>query len=120
MASNLTYSIINATLASPTMQTMTQFNLDYLRVPLLESTTRYSDYIAILISDQFGLRVGLLIGFILFTLFLFIFFYNPLVHDLNMQTKRTNALLLLIPPDVMEQLERIRLFVEKLAATNEI
>eukprot|EP00455_Lapot_gusevi_P034737 TRINITY_DN3840_c0_g3_i1.p1 TRINITY_DN3840_c0_g3~~TRINITY_DN3840_c0_g3_i1.p1 ORF type:complete len:602 (+),score=148.47 TRINITY_DN3840_c0_g3_i1:155-1960(+) len=118
--SNVSYRSINVTLRSAPMQVLLKMNNDYLRIPLLESTTRYSVYIDNLIASLFSMRVGLLIGFIAFTLVLFILFYNPLVYDLNVQTKRTNSLLLLIPPEVMEHLDKIRGFVEKLAASNEI
>lgn len=70
------------------------------------------------VSDLNGPRVGMLIGFIIISFFMFWLYFHPLIYDLNEEQKRTTAFLLLIPPPVMEKMRSIRSFVEKLAADN--
>eukprot|EP00455_Lapot_gusevi_P030429 TRINITY_DN3275_c0_g1_i4.p1 TRINITY_DN3275_c0_g1~~TRINITY_DN3275_c0_g1_i4.p1 ORF type:complete len:570 (+),score=115.97 TRINITY_DN3275_c0_g1_i4:39-1748(+) len=68
------------------------------------------------LDSVFGLRVGLLIGFVALTVLLYAVFYSPLIWSLNTQNRRTSSMLLMIPADVMERIGSIRQFVDKLAA----
>eukprot|EP00455_Lapot_gusevi_P044792 TRINITY_DN5642_c0_g1_i10.p1 TRINITY_DN5642_c0_g1~~TRINITY_DN5642_c0_g1_i10.p1 ORF type:complete len:804 (-),score=195.75 TRINITY_DN5642_c0_g1_i10:184-2379(-) len=116
---NVTIYSANATLYTAPWQYLNTMHRDFLRGALLEATTRYGDFLNNLFADLFNLRVGLLTGFIVGTFVLYVVFYNPLVYRLNDESKRTSAMLLLIPPQVVEHMDKIRIFVDKLYASGD-
>jgi len=96
------------------MQDTCYINGAYLDVALQQSGNLYGSAVANYIQSQYQLRLILLIVFILVSFFLYVGFYNPMCWQLDAEQKRTSAMLLLIPSDVMERIPSIREFVHKL------
>ena len=90
----------------------------YLAEALSQSGQIYVQAIGNKIDGIFAARVGTLVAFIVLCFVLFVFFYNPMCWQLDSEQKRTSAMLLMIPADVMERIPSIRAFVQRLDVKN--
>jgi hypothetical protein len=61
-----------------------------------------------------SVRVVLLVALSIITFILFFFFYNPLMWSMNTENKRTSALLLMVPPEVMDQMQELQRYFESM------
>lgn len=86
----------------------------YISYGLEQSGLLYQTGIAAYIDSYATVRVATLAAFLAICFLLFVFFYNPMCWQLDAEQKRTSAMLLLIPPDIMERIPSIRDFVQKL------
>ena len=67
-------------------------------------------------ESLFSFRVSLFIAFVIWSFLIFVFYFRPLIWDLNSEQKRTITFLLLIPAYVMDKMKSLRNFVQKMAA----
>lgn len=63
-------------------------------------------------------RIGTLVAFIVLCFGMYVFYYSPMCWALDAEQKRTSAMLLMIPADVMERIPSIREFVTRLDVKN--
>ncbi len=61
-----------------------------------------------------AVRVVLLVALSIITFLLFFFFYNPLMWSMNTENKRTSALLLMVPPEVVDQMQELQRYFESM------
>jgi len=90
----------------------------FLADALGQSGTLYVQSVGDSIDAIFPIRVGTLIAFILLCALLYFVFYSPMCVQLDAEQKRTSAMLLMIPADVMERIPSIRDFVARLDVKN--
>jgi hypothetical protein len=90
----------------------------FLADALGQSGTIYVQSVGNSIDAIFPTRVGTLVGFIVLYALLHFVFYSPMCVQLDAEQKRTSAMLLMIPADVMERIPSIRDFVARLDVKN--
>ena len=108
---------LNHTFWDPSMDALKTFDAYYLngdKYSLDSASVMYQQDLTSFISTYKTARDATLAAFIVLCFLLFVFFFNPMCWQLDAEQKRTSAMLLLIPTDVMERIPSIRAFVQKL------
>jgi len=90
----------------------------FLAEALTESGNYYVKSVEESISAIYPVRVATLAAFIILCFVLYVFYYSPICWALDAEQKRTSAMLLMIPADVMERIPSIRDFVARLDVKN--
>ena len=96
------------------MEFLKQTNYNYLGVGIETNSKQYQNGVADHIAKYSPARIGTLSAFLVLCVLLYFGFYNPMCWQLDAEQKRTSAMLLLIPTDIMERVPTIREFVQKL------
>jgi hypothetical protein len=88
---------------------------DYAFPPLLEAVNLYVTNSEKALASVQTIRVIILISYLVFSIGLYVTYFNPLVWLLNEETRRICAMLLMLPTSVLENLSRVKEFVAKLS-----
>jgi hypothetical protein len=106
--------VLNKAFHSNLMTSMKNASEIYLDEALKKSGELYRDSVSDLVTFYQGARIALLIAFCFLCVGMYVFFYNPMCWTLDAEQKRTSAMLLMIPPDILERIPSIREFVTKI------
>ena len=108
---------LNATLGSDALVFVRTLDRKYLTSAMFESVSIYAIEVATATSDVNVIRNISLAVFITLLFVVYISFYNPMIWRLNDDTKKVCAMLLLVPINVLNDLPRMKLFVEHLSSS---
>jgi hypothetical protein len=111
-----TYASLNATLATPIMQFIRAFERSYAPPVMLASSKQYAKSDQVEVDSIQPARLAVLILYVLCTIALFFFFYQPLVWKLNEETRRICSMLLMFPVEVLETLAKVKDFQLQLSS----
>jgi hypothetical protein len=107
-------NVLAASFASPPMKLLLNASELYLDEALSRSGKLYEASVTDIIANYATARIALLIVFCVQSLFMYLNFYNPMCWQLDADQKRTSAMLLFIPVEIIESLPTVRDFVQKL------
>ncbi|CEO98419.1 unnamed protein product (mitochondrion) [Plasmodiophora brassicae] len=109
----MTPSAINATFRTPTFATSTVAVFQYL-VPAM---TNVGNKVKVLVNTQVAslqsLQITLYVLVMVAIVLSYAFVFEPLIRELDANIKRTRSLLMLIPPDVMDQVPSLKEYIRR-------
>jgi hypothetical protein len=86
----------------------------YLPAGVEQASQLYNAGLAALVSSTSTARIATLVGYFVLCWAMFVVYYNPMCWQLDADQKRTSAMLLLIPSEVMERIPSVKTFVQTL------
>jgi hypothetical protein len=111
------FNFVNSSLNTDTMNWIRQIERAEVFPSLLDATTFYANKASWILSNIFPGRLAALVVYLSLTVLVYIFFYLPLMWFLNDETRRICSMLLMLPPEVLEKLPRVKLFMGRLASS---
>jgi len=84
---------------------------DYMQTQLGTLVVSHAKIAKELLLEEQNLLLILLIAFIFGVIFIYVFVLSSIIHELDMDVKRTRSLLLIIPEDVLENLVHLQRFL---------
>jgi hypothetical protein len=111
-------NMINATLNGPDMTLLMKHDLLYLYPITKFETTQFVQVASDSLTNVNTAKMFVLIFWLVFTVCFYLFYFSPLVYNLHVEHRRTTGMLLMISPDVMEQIPSVRSFVARISSNS--
>jgi hypothetical protein len=111
------FTVVNSSLNSVSMKWIRQMERTEVYPALIDATQLYANKISVILNDLYSWRLAALVVYITFTVMVYFLFYHPLIWFLSEETRRISAMLLMLPPEVLEKLAHVRQFMTRLATT---
>jgi hypothetical protein len=110
------FAIINATLNSAELTQLLNYDYNYISPATDVATLQYPAAVTEMFASIAMPKTLVLVLWLLFVSAFQLFFFTPLIYKLHDEHRRTTSMLLMISPEVMENIPSIRGFVAKLSA----
>ena len=110
--------LINATLNGADMELLIEYDMSYLYPVTNYETSQFVQVASDSLTSVNTAKMFVLIFWLVFTVCFYLFYFSPLVYNLHVEHRRTTGMLLMISPDVMEQIPSVRSFVARISSNS--